>query len=129
MNRVKGFSCLLCLWLLSAGVSGCAVVAAGAIAGGGTYAYISGWGQQNMNSDISEVFDAALDACAKLDLPVESQSRSLSDASIKAHDGDTPVWISLESVNINVTEVKVRVGLMGDKAATERVMQAIRARL
>lgn len=106
-------------------LSGCVVLAAGAIAGGGTYAYISGWGERTYNVDIADAYDAALAACSRLDLPVAEKARSLSDASVKAHDGDTPVWIKMKSVNPKVTKVSVRVGLLGDEAASLRIHQAM----
>jgi hypothetical protein len=109
-----------------AALSGCMVVAAGAVAGGGTYAYISGWGEQSYNVDVADSYDAALRACSALNLHVESKSRSLSDASISAKDGETPVWINMEAMNPKVTKVRVRVGYLGDEPATQRIQQAIR---
>lgn len=110
-------------------LSGCVVVAAGALAGSGTYAYLYGWSEQAYNVDLPDAYDAALDACSALNLPLEDKARSLSDASIKAHDGDTAVWIKLKSVNPMVTKVSVRVGILGDEPASQRVLQTIANKL
>lgn len=115
--------------LALAGLSGCATVAASAMAGGGTYAYVSGWGTKDYNVDIADAYDAALAACKSLDLVVESSERHLSDAEIKAKDGDSSVWISLESKAVRVTEVAVRVGVLGDKVASERIHERIASKL
>ena len=107
------------------GLSGCAAMAAGAMAGGGTYAYISGWGTQVYNVELDEAYDAAIDACEALDLTLGKRERHLSDAEIEAMDGDTSVWIDLESTGVRVTEIAVRVGVVGDKIASERVHDRI----
>ena len=123
--RKRFLAVLLALTCL-AGTSGCAILAAGAVAGGGTYAYVSGWGERSYAVDLDKAFDASMAACKRLDLTVEKRSRSLSDASIKAHDADdTSVWINLEAKNTNITHVKVRVGVLGDEAATQRIHAAI----
>lgn len=121
----KRFVTMLAALAALACLSGCVVLAAGALAGGGTYAYISGWGERSYNVDLPDAYDAAERACSRLGLPIEEKGRSLSEASIKAHDGDTPVWIKMESLNPRVTKVSVRVGLLGDDPGTQRIHQAI----
>ncbi|WP_028586969.1 DUF3568 family protein [Desulfocurvus vexinensis] len=122
----KQFAALVLGLAALAALSGCMVVAAGAVAGGGTYAYISGWGEQSYNVDLADAYDATLRACSALNLHVEEKSRSLSDASVSGKDGDTPVWIKLKTVNPKVTKISVRVGYLGDDPATQRIQQAIR---
>lgn len=119
-----------CLLLASlAGLGGCAAVAAGAMAGGGTYAYVTGWGTATYNVDLDRAYDAALDACDDLDLVVQKQERHLSDAEITAKDGDSTVWIDLDSEGVRVTKIAVRVGVMGDKVASERIHDRIARQL
>lgn len=125
MSSMKNTLCVCLLLAAMAGMSGCAAVAAGAMAGGGTYAYVTGWGTMTYNVDLDRAYDAALEACDELDLLVKKQERHLSDADIEAKDGDTTVWIDLESQGIHVTKVSVRVGVMGDKVASERIHDRI----
>ncbi|MCK9240870.1 DUF3568 family protein [Desulfocurvus sp.] len=125
----KQFATLVLGFAALAALSGCMVVAAGALAGGGTYAYVSGWGEQTYNVDVADAYDASLRACSALGLYVEEKSRSLSDASVSAKDGDTPVWIKMKSLNPKVTQVRIRVGYLGDEPATQRVHQALRNQL
>ena len=123
--RVKNILSVGLMLIALAGLSGCAVVAAGAMAGGGTYAYISGWGTKTYNVDLDKAFEAALDACDDLNLSVQKQARHLSEAEIEAKDGESSVWIDFESRGVHVTEVSVRVGVLGDKVASERVHDRI----
>lgn len=125
MSRLKNV-CTIGLLLMSlAGLSGCAAVAAGAMAGGGTYAYVTGWGTVTYNVDLDQAYEAALEACDELDLLVQKQERHLSEAGIEAKDGDSTVWIDLDSEGIRVTKVAVRVGVLGDKVASERIHDRI----
>lgn len=124
MNTIKRYLSILLVLLALCGLGGCAVVAAG-MAGGGTYAYVSGWGKKVYNVDLDVAYDAAVAACRALDLKIESREQHLSDAEIRALDGDTDVWIDLESKNPRVTEIAVRVGYLGDKVASERVLAQI----
>jgi len=120
----------VCLLLASlAGLSGCAAVAAGAMAGGGTYAYVTGWGTATYNVDLERAYGAALDACDDLDLVVQEQERHLADAEITAKDGDSTVWIDLDSEGVRVTKIAVRVGVMGDKIDSERIHDRIATQL
>ncbi|MBU1002974.1 MAG: DUF3568 domain-containing protein [Proteobacteria bacterium] len=124
MIVAKKYLAVLLVLLSLAGVSGCAVVAAG-MAGGGTYVYISGWAKQVHNVYLDVAFEASVDACHSLGLKIQSKERHLSDAKVRALDGDTEVWIDLDSKNPRVTEIAVRIGYLGDKVASERVLAQI----
>lgn len=128
MTAMKRYLSIGLVLLALAGLSGCMVVAAG-MAGGGTYVYISGWGKKVYNVDLDVAYDASLAACRSLNLKVSSKEQHLAEASIKALDGDTDVWIDLESKNPKVTEIAVRVGYVGDKVASERILAQIERRL
>ncbi|WP_461211086.1 DUF3568 family protein [Desulfocurvus sp. DL9XJH121] len=129
VTRIKRALGVVLMLAALAGLSGCAVVAAGAMAGGGTYAYISGWGTKTYNVDISTAFNAARGACNSLGLSVTKTERHLSEAEIEAKDGDSSVWIDLKSKGVRVTEIAVRVGVLGDKVASERIHDHISQRL
>lgn len=124
MNTIKRYLSIALVLLALCGLGGCAVVAAG-MAGGGTYVYISGWGKKVYNVDLDVAYDASVSACRALDLKIESREQHLSDAQIRALDGETEVWIDLESENPRVTEIAVRVGYLGDRVASERVLAQI----
>ncbi|BBD07334.1 DUF3568 family protein [Desulfovibrio ferrophilus] len=128
MKSIRKNMSILLVLLALAGLSGCAVVAAG-MAGGGTYVYVSGWGKKVYNVDLDVAYNASVDACQSLGLKIQSRERHLADASIKALDGDSEVWIDLESENPRVTEIAVRVGYLGDKVASERVLARIEKEL
>ncbi|NDV26995.1 DUF3568 domain-containing protein [Desulfovibrio sp. JC010] len=116
----------VCLALfMCVAVSGCAAVVLGGAAAGGTYVYITGQAKQKFNADLGSTFQAALKGCQSLGLKVEEKKKRLSDASIKAIDVDTEVHIDFTYVSSKVTEVTVRYGILGDEAASRRILSAI----
>lgn len=122
----------LCLFFLLAVMpvaQGCAVVAAGAVAGGGTYAYVTGNLVRSYNTDIDSAYEASLRAARGLNLRVEKREVNLTSGSISGKDQDRSFWVSLDATNPHVTEVSVRVGLLGDEVASRRIHEAIAASL
>lgn len=105
---------------------GCVVVAAGA-AGGGTVAYVKGELQDTLVTPIEPATAAAEKAIADFGLATEATSKSglVSQFVTRLADG-TRIVIKLESMAPDVTRVGVRVGLMGDKALSRRILDGIK---
>jgi len=113
--------------LLIAGVflvSGCAVMAVGgaAVGGGtGTFFYVNG----NLKSDYHYSFERVWSACEKtvaymnaVDvIPIKEISKGTIDAMV---DGEK-VSITVTYKAKNLTTVSIRVGLLGDKLASQRL--------
>lgn len=114
--------------VLAAG-AGCLFVAAGAAAGG-TLAYVKGELQETLASPIEPATAAAEKAMAKLGLTTEVASKSGLVSQFVAHLADgTKVVVKLESLSAQTTRVGVRVGLVGDRALSARVLGAIKENL
>ncbi len=126
LNKAKGFAaCMTLLFCLS----GCAAVVVGGVAAGGTYYYVTGWLNKDYSASLNQAYTASLEACKELGLAIQKRHKNLTEASIDAKDSDRDVWISLESKTANVTKISVRVGLTGDKIASQRIHEAIAKRL
>lgn len=102
-------------------LSGCCAVAVGTAGGAGTYVYLKGQLVREYNAGLDRSFEAALAACQALDLKVEDRAHNLSEAAITALDGERTVHIGLESISTRRTELRVRVGFLGDKIASKRI--------
>lgn len=124
MNRQTILSLVL-VFVLCFSASGCAPLAIGAVAGGGAYTYVSGWVDRSYNVDLDQAYDACLAGAGRLGVSISKQERHLSSAYVKGTDGDSTVWINLESQSPKVTLISVRVGLLGDKPASRRIHEAI----
>lgn len=105
---------------------GCVAVAAGAAAGG-TVAYVRGELQETLVTPIEPATAAAEKAIAEFGLATEITSKNglVSQFVARLADG-TRVVIKLESISPSVTRVGIRVGLMGDKALSSRILDGIR---
>ncbi len=108
---------------------GCAAVIVGGATAAGTYVYMAGWLEQTYNRHIDIVWEAAQSAPASLGLVLQSKERTLGTSRLQFLDGNTDVWITLEATSPYTTKVAVRWGLLGDEAASRRILDAIGARL
>ncbi|EMG36287.1 Protein of unknown function (DUF3568) [Desulfocurvibacter africanus PCS] len=121
---------LLILALSLPMAAGCGALVAGGAAAAGTYIYTEGRLQRQYDTTLDEAFQASLDGARDMDLKVTEQNKEVAEASIRAEQQDgSPVWITLESVDQNKTQVSVRVGYTGDEQASRRIHEAIAKRL
>jgi Protein of unknown function (DUF3568) len=107
--RVGGL--LLMVMLLG----GC-LLGVGAMLGVGAYQWMEGTMAKDYPRTMEPTYHACVDACKimKLDIKKESYSPMNSSITAKAPDG-TNVYIDLIARPNNITTVKVRFGLMGNK--------------
>jgi hypothetical protein len=107
----------------------CAAVVAGSAGAAATYSYIEGKVSSTRNTSIDHAYTAAITACKDLGLTIEKQSKNLSEASISGKDGDRPFWIWISSENSVRSKISVRVGLLGDRQASETIQNRIASHL
>jgi hypothetical protein len=117
--------------------SGCLMVAAGVAAGGaaaGGYAYYKGKVSREYVANLDDAWNACHLALADLGMPVVTEDRSGSSATMDSRTADgAAVHISFELENSripaegNVTLVGVRVGTFsfGDQVVSERILDQI----
>jgi hypothetical protein len=104
----------LCLLLLS----GCAVMllSAGAAAGVGAYKYVEGTAERDYPRPMQPTYQACMAAANTMGLRVAQQHYGQTESRIEAvQPPDTTVKIQLVERPNNITTVKVRFGIMGNK--------------
>lgn len=105
--------------------AGCGAIIVGGAAAAGTYVYLDGQAKNTYSASLQRSYDASLAACRELSIPVTSESRGGSSATIKGKlSGDTVV-IAMELVGDDRTEITVRVGLFGNESASRRIHATI----
>ena len=123
---------LAILFILALSLSmaaGCGALVAGGAAAAGTYVYTEGRLQQQYEANLDQAFQASLAGARDAGLKVTEQNKEVAEASIRAEQQDgSPVWITLESLDQNKTQVSVRVGYTGDEQASRRIQEAIATR-
>lgn len=122
---------LLCslILLLTIFSSGCALLVVGGAAAVGTYTYSAGQLKCVYNVGLDAMFKATIAGCESLQLPVLGPEKGLSTASVSTKDGERDVWINLQAQTSTTTEVAIRVGYFGDEVVSQRIHDAIRAKL
>ena len=127
MKAKRLFLTLLCLCL-----SGCAPVAflVGAAAGISGYKYYEGALIVVYHAPYERTWDATLGALKEMGFEIEEKERELSKSRIKARPAnDKPVTLNIKYISSDETEVTIRVGIMGDKKASEVIKENIRKKL
>jgi hypothetical protein len=130
--KAKKLSILLSVLLVSGSLAGCvaAVVAGAAVAGAGTYTYVKGELKTSVGANIKQTSDATLAALHDYGIVVVSQQLGASTGEINGRRADdTKVVVKLNEVNPGVTEIGVRVGLVGDEATSRNILDKVQSYL
>ncbi len=116
--------------LLILSASGCVPLVLGAAAGVGGYAWIQGELTNDLNVSAEKLHRAASRACRDLKLAVYKDVGDRLNARINAKFVDgADVKIAIEAKTEQVANIKIRVGLLGDKEKSEIILRAIQKRL
>ena len=125
---VRSFLIGLCLLLQS----GCAAVllTGGAAAGAGAVAYVRGELQSTEAADLDKVWAATLAAMSDLEFAVTAREKdALSGRVIARGAGDKKTQVDLKRLGDRQTEVRIRVGFLGDETMSRQVLDRIKKRL
>lgn len=111
--------------LLSVTVSGCVAVVAGAGAAA-TYVWVRGNLETTFQHPLNAVETATRTALEELDLVAIDGAVDGLKGKLSARMADgTKVSVRLKALDLESTEVSVRIGTLGDKAASEQIMRYI----
>lgn len=117
---------LLCVILLQ----GCVAAVVGAGAGAGAVAYIKGELQTTYAAPLSKTWDAAMSALKELEITVVTTQMDATRGTIEASRADgSRVKIDMKATGIDTTSVSIRVGILGDQAASRTINDKIAANL
>ncbi len=109
--------------------AGCLFVAAG-VAAGGAVVYVEGELRDTLPARLDQAAAATEKALAALELRVDSAGRDGLSGQYIAHLADeTRVVIQLHARGDKATKVGIRVGIVGDRPLSERILAAIRENL
>ena len=132
MKRLTVHAACVCLVLAVIGSAGCAavLVAGGAAAGAGVVYWVEGALRTTLGYPIRSVHDATVQSLKDLSIGiVADKTESFSGEIESALRGGSNVRVYLKAVSSTATEVTIRIGVFGDKAQSEMVLNAIEQRL
>ena len=106
---------------------GCIAILAGAAAGTGTAAWLSGKLSQEVNASFEASLKATKSALRSLKLNVtkETVKEDLAQVMRNYTDGKA-IWIDINRVSKTVSRIEVRVGVTGGKEAAHKILDRIR---
>jgi len=132
LKRKKRMSLLACMAvaLFALQVCGCsgALVAAGVGAGvgAGTVAYIKGELKSPLDHPVTATYHATLKGIAELKMPVVEKQNDVFAANIKSRlAGGDDVYIKIKANTQESCELSIRVGLLGDQAQSQKILDTI----
>ncbi len=130
MRNTANWTMTILLGLIVITAQSCMVVA-GAAVGAGGYAFVTGALEQNVDGHYAELHGATLDAL-KNDMGAFVVSEDLgtegSDIHAEGADGRA-IKIKIESLTLRASQIQIRVGIMGDKPESIKILNATLNRL
>ncbi|MDD5432483.1 MAG: DUF3568 family protein [Candidatus Omnitrophica bacterium] len=122
----KNFVVLIIAVFMLMNICGCVAVVAGAAGGAGTSTWLSGKLSQEVNASYDRAIDGCKRALESMKLRITKETRKDEITQIKSNytDGKT-IWIDVRRISDRASRVEVRVGMISDKAATEKVLNQI----
>ena len=122
---VKKILATTLLVLISVNTSGCALLLAGAAAGG-TGLWLNGKLIHEVNVPFDKSIQAAKSALRSLKLEVTKETKADNVAQIKSTytDGKT-IWIDIHKVSETASRIEVRVGMISDEDASRIILNKI----
>ena len=110
-------------------MSGC-VLAFGAACGAGGVIYYQGNLQEYLNYPVREIYEATMQTMAEEGLGVYNDEHDPYKAQMKFEDTDgKSVWVDIEASTRESSEIKIRVGVGGNKARASQLLEKIKTRL
>ena len=110
--------------------SGCAafLLATGAAAGAGTIAYVTGELRAIDEVELDTAHKAAIDALEELRFAVLYREKDAIYSRIEAATAaDTDIKIKMKKTSDALTEIRIRVGVIGNKTLSQRLLDTMRA--
>lgn len=127
---IKKVGSLLCLFVFAFTLSGCALLFGAAAGGAGTAYWLSGKLSNQVNASYDRAIEGTKMALSSLKMKVTKETRSEEITQIKSEYNDgREVWIDLRPVTYAETKIDIRVGIKGDKTASEKVFTQIKRHL
>jgi uncharacterized protein YceK len=124
LKRKAVLSLLVILCLIT---SGCAAIVVGAAAGGAAVGYYKGWLVDQIPTTVPKAFEATKAGLKELNLPVYKGRYDQIKGTVDSELADgTNVYVKLRATEGGTTEIKIRVGTIGDKDASHRILKAIK---
>ncbi len=113
-------------------LTGCTAgwLVAGGLAGAGGVVWVKGKLTETLDHPLPVVHTATIQALKGVQVPVEKDVSDHLTARIESRFADGKrLWIDLDSLSETSTRISIRIGLLGDKERSHRLLRAIHRHL
>jgi hypothetical protein len=110
-------------------MSGC-VLALGAAGGAGGVVYYKGNLKEYLSYPVTDIYEATIAVMDDEGMKIYKDEHDPYKAQLKFEDIDeSSVWVDIEAVTREASEIKIRVGVSGDKQRATQLLEKIRTNL
>ena len=125
-NKIKQVMALIFLSAVVVTQSGCFGLLVGAAAGAGTFAFVNGDLEYNVDASVEQAHSASIRALRKLAVPVKQDVHDQHNAKIKSAYADgKDISISITALTEKSSKIQIRVGVFGDQTRSESILNTI----
>lgn len=115
---------------IAGGCTALAIIGAAAVGAAGAYVYTEGRLESVERAPLERVYDATVQAMKDLEFEVQEHTRDALQARVVALRADkSEVKVALEHKSDDTTDVRIRVGVIGDEEVSRKVLERIRENL
>ena len=111
---------------------GCVALVVGAAVGAGGFAFIKGNLEQNLDNPVKEVYNASLKALDKLKIDVYKKTLETHQGIIYGYtegQDKTRVKITIQALTEKASNIKIRMGWVGDESRSIAILEAVKKAL
>ena len=111
---------------------GCVALVVGAAVGAGGFAFIKGNLEQNLDHPVKEVYNASLETLDKLEIDIYKKTLETHLGVIYGYtqgQDKKRVKITIQSLTEKASNIKVRVGFVGDESKSIEILEAVKKAL
>lgn len=122
MKYTYGVPLLIVIALLQSCVG---LVVAGSAAGS-TFVYLNGELETQEDASLDKIYSAAVRASDKMNFSIQEKSKDGLTGRIYAKGAqDKDIYINMKSLDDNQTEIRIRIGILGDEVMSKRIHKEI----
>ena len=118
------------LLALSIQMCGCAGILVGAAGGAGAVTWLKGELKEDIGKSLNDVYEATVEALMELELPTVEQKKDAMTAKIVSSLADgKDIKIHIKSLTDTSSKISIRIGTLGDKPMSRKILSTIHKHL
>lgn len=124
------YICVIPLLIVIALLQSCVGLVVAGGAAGSTFVYLNGELKTQEDASLDKVYAAALRMTDRMNFTIQEKSKDGLTGRIYAKGSeDKDIYVNMKSMDDNTTEIRIRIGILGDEVMSKRVHKEIMKQL